>query len=664
MRRNPGKATHLRRAKAKLESARGQYRSVQAAGSGEAGFRQEILLLAHMTAAQAVQEAANAGSTRLRDDAYHVQQLIESHLSRLRTPGKTNPVENPSVRRFADYPVAKRDAARKAKRTDTTHYVYELSQNPKFAVMSGDHPVQQSYENGVIGLGKAKLRHTERAPAPNPIGTSRGSRGRRKKKNPYETKGKATVAGKDEYKYRGHRLTLIHHGDWHVDIDPKLAHRETLGHARAPSRDMAIEVARLQIDRSKHIQSLGAKDQEGFSQMDQIIREMAGNIGPNPSLTRGALARAIEYDRRRLRKEWEDMKCGKDPDPEDALDCSETAGGIAGFRYFDSLSLPDRLRWLDSVVKEERLIEGLSVSNPGSGGRRKKKNPYVTKGVATPAGLGHHKDRYTYRGFEIVLRYGNLAGEQVWKAMVSRPKGGTTGVKTQALAGSPQARQDGVLEWARLYIDHLLYRESIPRDDEEKFDNLNNELWKIIYGLAHDGFPVTRSEVARSIEVDRTDDLQSWSDHDCDEAPEGIDDPDSLCYMLWERLRAHGYFDSLPLPDRLKWIDGNVKQYRLGHGLALPNPSADEKKAKKIIKGLTPIPEHITIQRLPPGPEPPSPLLPYEGAYYMGGSRARKTRGAASGSGAHRHPLARPARKKKKKDNPDRRAAFRRMMRL
>jgi hypothetical protein len=158
VRKNPGKPKHLRQAREKLQSAKGLYRSVRDAGEGEAGFRQEILLYAHATAAQAMQEAANAGAPGLRDEAYRLQQQIEQHLSRLRRPGQTNPIENPCVRRFKDLPTAQRDAARRAQRTDQPYFIYELSKNPRFAVMSADHPVQQSYEKGIIGLGKATLR--------------------------------------------------------------------------------------------------------------------------------------------------------------------------------------------------------------------------------------------------------------------------------------------------------------------------------------------------------------------------------------------------------------------------------------------------------------------------------------------------------------------------
>ena len=76
---------------------------------------------------------------------------------------ENNPTENPCMKRFSDLAAARRDAARKARRTDTTHYVYRISKNPRFAVLSGDHPIQHGLEKGLIGMGPAALVHVAEA---------------------------------------------------------------------------------------------------------------------------------------------------------------------------------------------------------------------------------------------------------------------------------------------------------------------------------------------------------------------------------------------------------------------------------------------------------------------------------------------------------------------
>ena len=75
--------------------------------------------------------------------------------------GRLNP--NPCMKRFASLGLARQDAARKAKRTDTPHYVYRISKNPKYAVLSGDHPIQHGLEKGLISMGPAALVHIAEA---------------------------------------------------------------------------------------------------------------------------------------------------------------------------------------------------------------------------------------------------------------------------------------------------------------------------------------------------------------------------------------------------------------------------------------------------------------------------------------------------------------------
>jgi len=88
-----------------------------------------------------------------------------------------SPHENPGMRRFKDPGEATRHADRAARRSDQPHYVYMLSSNPRYAVLSEGHPVQYGIEQGGLDMGSTRLIHTAiPAPAPNP------RRKRRKKK--------------------------------------------------------------------------------------------------------------------------------------------------------------------------------------------------------------------------------------------------------------------------------------------------------------------------------------------------------------------------------------------------------------------------------------------------------------------------------------------------
>ena len=209
---------------------------------------------------------------------------------------------------------------------------------------------------------------------------------------------------------------------------------------------------------------------------------------------------------------------------------------------------------------------------------KRKANPYDTGGGVSPRGA----DKFSYRGYRIAISYGNMAGEKVWKAKLRD----SAGVPVATLAGSTKASRDDVLEWARIYIDQTKYRQGLPGSDGELFHTMDLEMWGAIGGVEKDGDPVTRSSVAREIQVRLDDVLKAWEYNGCDEVEwSDYEGPGPIipehCQPIWEDLRAHRYFESVPLPDRLKWIDATVKQYRLQHGLPTTNPKAGRRRPKK-----------------------------------------------------------------------------------
>ena len=124
-------------------------------------------------------------------------------------------------------------------------------------------------------------------------------------------------------------------------------------------------------------------------------------------------------------------------------------------------------------------------------------------------------------------------------------------------AGSEKATRRDVLEWARLYIDRMMYADGLPGSDARMFHDMEIEIGGALARVAGSGEPVTRDRVARELEVAARASQEEWE------------------------VQAHKYFTSHPLRDRLKWIDTAVKQYRLSAGLPTGNPKRARGGSKK-----------------------------------------------------------------------------------
>lgn len=397
-RRNPGKPRHDKEARDKLASAKALYRAVEDAGSGEPGPRQEVLLHAHMTASQAIQEAANAKSYGARDEAYKLLQKIESHLSRLRRPGKTNPADDRHEQALLDFAaqrgwlyhvtLAFRLPGIKKKGLDP-HAAEGMAADSDY----GPHSKGALFLSDAAGVkywlamayggawvwaergqkvGKKVLLRVPKRKCPvDKPGTAdaRGWIGKRSKAtaykcpgaipaseiqmwdtkarqwkplvkgNPYERRAKADYIAPDFYKYRGWTIDVRKRkpGLWEARVRKKGSGSDVY----SASADSAAEMGRIQVDwyeYRKGLKSAGTTDD--FDQMDAILRSEFRLL--RGVKNRANLARRVEALRHRLQK---------DPDAFSPPD-------HRGVEFFYSLPLKERLAWLDTVVKFGRLAKG------------------------------------------------------------------------------------------------------------------------------------------------------------------------------------------------------------------------------------------------------------------------------------------------------------------
>lgn len=305
-----------------------------------------LLVLAHCEACQAM---ARANTQAERERAADLSNEIAEKLRR-------TPQPNPSMRRHPDLGTARRDADRRALRTKTTHYVYRVRDNPRYAVISADHPVQDNIEKGLIWAGPEQLAHTAEPPQENPL-------------DPTQTP--PTFAGgyprDTTWKYRGREIRVWEHrpGDYRARyLDEEMIRQTAFGE----SQQEALANARYAIDLERM--------PEGFRQAETLVQHVLDHFVDYQSLpvTRANVSRYLERVRHA-------------PPSAHGFGRSSPSRGDPrvpvedeGFAAFDSLPLPERLRLIDEVIAYQKRAgmidpERFPQKNPSKPRARKRAGP-------------------------------------------------------------------------------------------------------------------------------------------------------------------------------------------------------------------------------------------------------------------------------------------------
>jgi len=228
-----------------------------------------------------------------------------------------------------------------------------------------------------------------------------------------------------------------------------------------------------------------------------------------------------------------------------------------------------------------------------------KGNPYPTKGQVTLRGRGTDRDHYSYRGQDFdVARAGppppghSRSPHWVWTAAGK----GDVGVR-----GAPT--RDAAIERLRLWIDRSIYYAGLPEPEADAFFTLEGEVMSILEESMSPSL-TTRAHVARRLKQERDNVRIEWQASRCPDTLAAAasrppptsgsrkarrllkiqEEAEERCEGLQMREQGFAYFDSLPLADRLAWIDSHVQDHRLAFGLPAgptkKNPRG-KKKSKK-----------------------------------------------------------------------------------
>ena len=182
-----------------------------------------------------------------------------------------------------------------------------------------------------------------------------------------------------------------------------------------------------------------------------------------------------------------------------------------------------------------------------------RKNPYETKGKARFIG----NDVWSYRDFEIRTSRAKAANKGF--AAEIQPLKPFTDPHAYWLEelryAAPVMASDeaSAIELARIYIDKAYYHDSLSPEDQRLFENVDQQIAASIQNAKTYSKDVSRATVSRDFQ------------HAADEWKTGI------------HKRRYDFWTGIPLQDRLRWIDTEIKLFKLAHGLPISNPP---KKAK------------------------------------------------------------------------------------
>jgi hypothetical protein len=175
------------------------------------------------------------------------------------------------------------------------------------------------------------------------------------------------------------------------------------------------------------------------------------------------------------------------------------------------------------------------------------------------SGLGWYGDRYTYRKWDVKVEQRN--GK--WVSTLSK------GSKSYGVIARDQ---QSALELARLIIDRKEYAQSLSKSDRGKFENLHQIM---SWFTTEPHLPkLNRAYLAREIEDYRRGERADWQE-EC----EGRTYLDTDCIDTQNTLKAFEFFDALPLQDRVRWLDGMVKEAKLS-ALHDTNPRRKPRRKK------------------------------------------------------------------------------------
>jgi hypothetical protein len=169
--------------------------------------------------------------------------------------------------------------------------------------------------------------------------------------NPYERKTKAKFATQgtpwpQTWEYGEWKLVVGPHerGRYVVNVyRPGFPSSDTYYLAASP--ESALERGRLYADRIEYLWTLSEEKQRDFITMDAGIESAIRRLAAEGALNRANVAREIEQGRR-------------------GAAGSALSGASEPFRFFHELSLKDRLKWIDSLIKDYKLEKELPNPRP------------------------------------------------------------------------------------------------------------------------------------------------------------------------------------------------------------------------------------------------------------------------------------------------------------
>jgi hypothetical protein len=207
-----------------------------------------------------------------------------------------------------------------------------------------------------------------------------------------------------------------------------------------------------------------------------------------------------------------------------------------------------------------------SFRNPPKKAKKKasrhKKNPYETKGRASFIG----NDVWGYRDFEIKTSRAK-APDRGFAAQIQPMKSFSDPAAywlEELRYSSPIVAPDeaSAIEMARVYIDKAYYHDSLSPGDQKAFEDISRDIAASVQNAMTYHDDVSRATVSRDLQHS----VSEWRKP-----------PDKRMYKFWT---------SIPLQDRLKWIDTEIKLFKLARGIPLKNPPKKTKSKAPTAKAL------------------------------------------------------------------------------
>lgn len=226
------------------------------------------------------------------------------------------------------------------------------------------------------------------------------------------------------------------------------------------------------------------------------------------------------------------------------------------------------------------ILQG-SPSAPRKQGRMK--NPYERRGKATYV----LPNLYKYRGWEIEVKPDKSHPDFPWAVHINEP---SRREKNWPPLRHQAKTEDSAAELGRLLVDQQEYKKELwassPTGDTAlPFEQMDD----MIFGLARDIMYESKRQTASSWKELTRARLARAIQRAADAARLGTPPytspiPTDTREDLEEDRKAFNYFDSLPVKDRLRWLDSTIKRLKLIHGV-IPNPGRAAAKKQPKARG-------------------------------------------------------------------------------